>query len=104
MIQVPGYYAKKKKAKANIPVERTLGQPPVSGGAVETGQPREEQGCNTNSVTAPLMRNGSLGVKSLSKSVTSSSISDNPVIIGGLLGDDNSGKESNAIEEELLRR
>ena len=103
MIQVPGYYAKKKKMKVNIPTDRTSAQPLESGRAIETGQPREEEGCNANLVTTPLLRNNPLGVKSLSKTVNSSSILDNSVIIGELLEDDNSGKDSNVIDEELRR-
>ena len=49
------------------------------------------------------MHNGSLGVKSLSKTDNSSSIPDNSVIIGELLEDDNLGKDSNVIDEELRR-
>ena len=89
--------------KVNIPIDRTSAQPLESGRAIETGQPRDEEGCNTNLVTTPLLRNNPLGVKSLSKTVNSSSILDNSVIIGELLEDDNSGKDSNVIDEELRR-
>ena len=89
--------------KVNIPIDRTSAQPLESGRAIETGQPRDEEGCNTNLVTTPLLRNNPLGVKSLSKTVNNSSILDNSVIIGELLEDDNSGKDSNVINEELRR-
>ena len=49
------------------------------------------------------MHNGSLGVKSLSKTINNSSTPGNSIIIGDLLGDDNSGKDSNVIDEELRR-
>ena len=103
VIQVPGYYAEKKKAMAYIPAERNSGQPPVSGGEVETEHPCEEHGCNVNSITASLMSNVSIGVKYLSKSDTSSSNSENPIIIGELLGEAISGKESIAIEDKVHR-
>ena len=89
--------------KVNIPIDRTSAQPLESGRAIETGQPRDEEGCNTNLVTTPLLRNNPLGVKSLSKTVNNSSILDNSVIIGELLEDGNSGKDSNVIDEELHR-
>ena len=106
MIQVPGYYAKKRKKKkrnSNSSTDRTSSQPLESGGAVEPKQPREEEGCNANSFTAPSMCNGFLGVKSLSKIDTKSSIPVNFVIIGDLLENDNLGKDSNDIDEELRK-
>ena len=103
MIQVPGYYAEKKKANSNTSTDQTSGQTPEYGRAVEPELPREEEGCNANSFTAPSMRNMFLGVKSLSKTDTSSSIPDNSVIIGDLLKSDNLGKDSNDIDEELRR-
>ena len=49
------------------------------------------------------MSNVSIGVKYLSKSDTSSSNSENPIIIGELLGEAISGKESIAIEDKVHR-
>ena len=106
MIQVPGYYAKKRKKKkrnSNSSTDQTSSQPLESGRAVEPKQPREEEGCNANSFTAPSMCNGFLGVKSLSKIDTNSSIPVNFVIIGDLLENDNLGKDSNDIDEELRK-
>ena len=54
-------------------------------------------------VIAPLMSNVSIGVKSMSKSGTSSSNSENPVIIRELLGEAISGKESIEIETKVCR-
>ena len=98
VIQVPGYYAEKKKAKIDIPAERNSGEPPVPGGEVETEHPREEQGSNVNSVIAPLMSNVSIGVNSMPKSGASSSNSGNPTIIGELIGEAIFGNESIAFE------
>ena len=97
-IQVPGYYAEKKKTKTNIPAERSSGEPPVPGGEVETEHSREAQGSNVHSVIAPLMSNVSIGVNSIPKSGTSSSTTDYPTITGELIGEAIFGNESIALE------
>ena len=97
-IQVPGYYAEKKKTKTNIPAEQSSGEPPVPGGEVETEHSREEQGSNVHSVTAPLMSNVSIGINSIPKSGTSSSTANYSAITGELIGATIFGKESIGLE------
>ena len=104
VIQVPGYYAEKKKTNFTTSSDRALGQPPQSGGAVVSEQPQVEEGSNANSFNALSMCNGFFGVKSQSETVTCSvTIPTNTVIIGDLLELDNLEKASNDTDEELRR-